>query len=90
VDHFEENLRAVLATLEDCEATLVLNGDCETAQLVSVAILELRLKLNRIDDSELKALCDVMLRVVEGATKSIQPGPPERLRRSPVPMKLVK
>jgi hypothetical protein len=90
VDHLEENLQAVLATLEECEATLVLSGDCETAQLVSVAILELRLKLNRIDDSELKALCDAMLRVVEGASKSIQSGPPGRLQRSPVPMKLVK
>ena len=37
------------------------SGNRETAHLVSVAILELRMKLNRIDDAELKALCDAMM-----------------------------
>ena len=67
--YFEENLRAVLATLEECQASLVRNGDRDTAQLVSVAILELRIKLNRIDDSELKALCDAMLREDRKSTR---------------------
>jgi hypothetical protein len=91
VVYFEENLRAVLATLEECQASLVVNGDRDAAQLVSVAILELRIKLNRIEDSELKALCDAMLREVEGASKAVQPTAQEGLRqRSPVSLKLVK
>lgn len=91
--YFKENLnlRAVLSTLEECQALLVVNGDRDTAQLVSVAILELRIKLNRIEDSELKALCDAMLREVERSSQSIQPGPPEGMsQRSPVFLKLVK
>jgi hypothetical protein len=91
VVYFEENLRAILASLEECQAALVVNGDRDTAQLVSVAILELRIKLNRIEDSELKALCDAMLREVEGAAKPVQPRPQEGIRqRPPVTLKLVK
>ena len=89
--HFEENLRAVLATLEECQASLIMNGDPDTAQLVSVAILELRIKLNRIEDSELKALCDAMVREMEGASKPPAPKPQEAVRpRPPVSLKLVK
>lgn len=89
--HFEENLRAILTTLEECQAALVVNGDRDTAQLVSVAILELRIKLNRIEDSELKALCDAMLREVEAASRPAQPRPQEGIRpRPPVSLKLVK
>ena len=89
--YFEENLRAVLATLEECQASLILNGDRDTAQLVSVAILELRIKLNRIEDAELKALCDAMVREKEAAAKPVSPKPQEGLRpRGPVSLKLVK
>ena len=89
--YFEEDLRAVLATLEKCQASLIANGDRDTAQLVSVAILELRIKLNQIDDSELKALCDAMLREVEAKSRPVQPKREESLRpRSPVSLKLVK
>ena len=87
----EENLRDVLATLEECQAALVRNGDRDTAQLVSVAILDLRIKLNRIEDSELKALCDAMLREVDGAARPAQPKPQEGPRpRPPVSLKVVK
>jgi hypothetical protein len=89
VTNSEQRLHAVLATLEECHAALVLAGDRDTAQLVSVAILELRIKLNQIDDSELKALCDAVLRDVEETER-----PHPRLRsprgRSPVSLKLVK
>ncbi len=89
--YFEEDLRAVLATLVECQTSLIKNGDRDTAQLVSVAILELRIKLNRIDDSELKALCDAMVRDVEAASNPVQPEPQESPRpRSPVSLKLVK
>lgn len=60
VANSEQRSYSVLATLEECRAALIGNNDRETAFLVSVAILELRMKLNRIADSELKALCDAM------------------------------
>ena len=89
--HCDENLLAVLATLEDCHASLVLSGDYDTAQLVSVAILELRIKLNRIEDSELKALCDAMLKEGEANAAAALPRRREGVRqRGPVSLKLVK
>jgi hypothetical protein len=57
----DEQLLSVLANLEACRAALVAGGNRETAQLVSVAMLELRMKLGGIDDDDLKALCDEML-----------------------------
>jgi hypothetical protein len=87
----EERLHAVLATLEECQATLVLDGDRDTAQLVSVAILELRTKLNRIGDSELKALCDAVLRDVAAAERPSHSKPHQGPRGRPsVLLKLVK
>jgi hypothetical protein len=61
VAHFDERLLAVLATLEKCRADLAASGNPDTAQLVSVAVLDIRMKLNQIGDDELKALCDEML-----------------------------
>ncbi|MGA9090357.1 MAG: hypothetical protein WB420_14755 [Bradyrhizobium sp.] len=91
VANSEEKLQAVLATLEQCQAALVLGGDRDTAQLISVAILELRIKLNQIDDSELKALCDSMLRDGKPPEKPHHPKSREGQRgRSPVSLKLVK
>jgi hypothetical protein len=71
----DEQLLSVLATLEECRAALAGGGNPETAHLVSVAILDLRMKLNRITDAELKALCDEML-PAEAATDK----PPPRRR----------
>jgi hypothetical protein len=68
VDISEERLQSILATLEECRAALVDYGSRETALLVSVAILELRMKLNGVADSELKALCDALLPDVAVAT----------------------
>ena len=91
VTDLEERLYGVLATLEECQADLVVGGDRDTAQLVSVAILELRIKLNRIEDSELKALCDAVLRDVEASGRPPHPKPHEGQRgRTPVLLKLVK
>jgi hypothetical protein len=91
VTDLEERLHAVLTTLEECQAALVRSGDRDTAQLVSVAILELRIKLNRIEDSELKALCDAVLRDVEASERPHDPKPLEGQRgRAPVLLKLVK
>jgi hypothetical protein len=91
VAHCDENLHAVLATLEECHASLVLNGDHDTAQLVSVAILGLRIKLNRIEDSDLKALCDAILKEREADASATPPRRQEGVRqRGPVSLKLVK
>ncbi len=61
VANSDERLRSILASLEECRAALVDSANRDTAQLLAVAILELRMKLHRVADSELKALCDAML-----------------------------
>jgi hypothetical protein len=53
----EERLRSLLATLDECRAVLDQAGS-DAAGLLSLDILELRLELHRVTDSELKALCD--------------------------------
>jgi hypothetical protein len=85
----EQGLHSVLATLEQCRATLTASANRETAQLVSVAILQLRMKINRIADSELKALCDAMAPDDPPAQGSHEPKSPHGSRRLP-PLKLVK
>jgi hypothetical protein len=57
----DEQLLAVLETLEKCRATLLDIGKHDTAHMLSVAILDLRMNLNRIADSELKILCEEMM-----------------------------
>jgi hypothetical protein len=83
-------LRSILATLEECRAALVASGNRETAQLVSVAILELRIKLNRIADSELKALCDAMLQDEVSAEQCDPKSPQGQGGRPRILLKLVK
>jgi hypothetical protein len=87
VTNSEERLHAILATLEQCRAGLIDSSNRETAHLVSVAILELRMKLNRITDTELKALCDAMAEDDSAAERLQYPKPPSR--RRPL-LKLVK
>ena len=60
VSHSEQQLHAALATLEQCRAVLIASASQETAQLVSMAILQLRMKLNRITEAEWKAFCDAV------------------------------
>ena len=86
--NLEERLHSVLTTLEECRAALIDSADRETAQLVSVAILQLRMNLNQITDSELKALCDAMMPDDEPAQGSGDPKG-QRRRRS-AQLKLVK
>jgi hypothetical protein len=89
VANSEARLHSVLATLEECRAALNHGSDRETALLLSVAILDLRMKLNRIADSELKALCDAMLPDEALAERSQQARSPQPQRRRPL-LKLVK
>lgn len=72
----DEQLLSVLASLEESRAALRASGKDDTAQLVAVAILDLRMKLGRIADSELKALCDEIMLADERARES-------RARRQP-------
>jgi hypothetical protein len=89
VANSEERLRSVLATLEDCRAVLSGGGNPETAQLVSLAILDIRMNLNQVADSELKALCDAILRDEAPAGRSPDPRSPQSQRLHPL-LKLVK
>lgn len=57
----DEQLLAILATLEECRTALRRAGKDDTAQMLSVAVLDLRMKLNHISDADLKALCEEML-----------------------------
>jgi len=89
VANSEERLHVIRGTLEQCRADLIDCASRDTAQLVSVAILELRMKLNQIAESELKALCDAMLPGDELAQRPHDSKSPRGLRRRPL-LKLVK
>ncbi|WP_245287024.1 hypothetical protein [Bradyrhizobium sp. Tv2a-2] len=60
VPNSDEQLVAVLVMLEECRSALAASGNRDSAHLVSVAVLDVRMKLNRIGDAELKLLCDAM------------------------------
>ena len=89
VANSEERLHLILATLEQCRAGLIDSAHPDTAHLVSVAILELRMKLNRITESELKALCDAMEWDYSAAERPQDPKSSHGQRRRPL-LKLVK
>jgi hypothetical protein len=89
VANSEERLHSVLATLEECRTALTAGGELETALMVSVAILELRMKLNQITDVELKVLCDAMMLEGRNAEKPHDLETPQGERRRPL-LKLVK
>ena len=79
VSNSDEQLLAVLAMLEECRSALAASGNRDTAHLVSVAALDVRMKLNRIGDAELKLLCDAM------ATKQLVEGGPQEATSSQAP-----
>ena len=56
----EEQLLAILETLEECRTALVANGNRNTAHLVSVAALDIRVTLGQISEDELIALCEAV------------------------------
>ena len=89
VANSDENLLSVLAKLEECRASLLAGGSRETAELVSVVILELRMKINAIDDAELRALCEEMTRAMEAADKTRDLKSAHAQRRRPM-LRLVK
>lgn len=62
MSHSDEQLQSVLETLEGCRKLLNEINNRESAELLSIVILDVRMKLKGIDDADLKALCDEMLR----------------------------
>ena len=74
--------------LEQCRAVLTDSTDRETAQLLSVAILQLRMKLNQVSDQDLKALCDAM--VPDDGTTEGSEDPKSQDQRRRALLKLVK
>jgi len=82
----EERLLSLLATLEECRAFLAGKASPETGKLLSLAILELRMELHHVTDSELKALCDRMV-VDDQPARDAQTGQGQRL---PPYLKLIK
>jgi len=88
VANSEERLHSVLTTLEQCRAVLAETTNRETVQLLSVAILQLRMKLNQVADSELKALFDAM--VPDDGTAEGSQDPKSQDQRRRALLKLVK
>ncbi len=60
VSDSEAHLRSIIATLDKNRAALVESSNLEAAQILAVAILQLRMRLHGIDGSELKAFCQAM------------------------------
>jgi hypothetical protein len=87
----EERLHSVLATLEQCRTVLTKDARPETAKLVSLAILQLRMELNRVADRELRALCDALTPVAGPLDTSHDPKSPQGQRQGALAvLKLVK
>jgi hypothetical protein len=82
----DEQLLAVLGALEDCRTVLASGGNRETAHLVSVAALDVRMKLNRIGDVELRALCDQMIGIADSGREA----QPSQATGARPPLRLVK
>jgi hypothetical protein len=60
VSDSDKRLRSVIASLEECQGFLAGSVNRDAAQLLAMAVLQLRMRLHQIADSELKALCDAM------------------------------
>jgi hypothetical protein len=84
VSYSDEQFHSVLETLEECRKVLNENHGRETAELLSIVILDLRMRLKGVDNADLRALCDEMLRGVgrePAANKSTQDQPRRPLLR---------
>jgi hypothetical protein len=71
VSDSEAHLRSIIATLEENRAALVESSNLEAAQILAIAILQLRMRVHGIDGSELKAFCKtVQLHEADRARKA--------------------
>ncbi|MFT4116412.1 hypothetical protein [Bradyrhizobium sp.] len=73
MSHSDEQLQSVLETLEACRKVLNESNSRESAELLSIVILDMRMRLNGIDNADLRALCDEMLR-----SSGTEPQPPSK------------
>jgi hypothetical protein len=90
VANSEERSQSILETLEQCRQALTRSGDHETAHVVSVAILQHRMKRNGVSDLELNELCDAMVADREAAEAARNPQGPRHRRRRPPLLRVVK
>ena len=86
----EERPQSILATLEQCRSALTRSGDYETAHVVSVAILQHRMKRDGVSDLELRELCEAIVADREAAEAARNPGGPRHRRRRPPLLRVVK
>jgi hypothetical protein len=85
-----ERLQSTLKTLELCQASLANDAEHDTADVLSLAILQLRMKLEGVTHSELKLLCDVRADAEARARAVEKPKVPRvRRRRGRPALKLV-
>ena len=73
MSHSDEQLQSVLGTLEECRKVLNACNGRESAELLSIVILDVRMRLKGIDNADLRALCDEMLR-----SAASEPPPPSK------------
>ena len=86
----EERLQSLLMTLEDCRQFLIDESRTETARLLSLAILELRMELHQVTDAELKALCDLMTPEDDDAPPPEKGGKASPAKGAPTYLRLIK
>jgi len=60
VSDSDKRLQSVIASLEEFQIYLAGSANRDAAQLLAMAVLQLRMRLHQVADSELKALCDAM------------------------------
>lgn len=73
VSDSDAHLRSVIAALEENRASLLEWANPEAARIVALAILQLRMRLHRIGDAELEALCEaVQVRQAERERKAAE------------------
>jgi hypothetical protein len=73
VSDSDAHLRTVIATLEDNRVALLQSANPEAAQILAMAILQLRMRLHGIGDAELEALCKaVQLQQANRARKAAE------------------
>jgi hypothetical protein len=90
VANSEEQSQSILAALEQCRLALTRSGDRETAHLVSVAILQHRMKRSGVSELELIELCEALMADREAAEAARNPAAPRQRRRRPPLLRIVK
>jgi hypothetical protein len=60
VSDSDARLRSIIANLEKSQTALAESENTETAQILAMAILQLRMRLHRVTTSELKDLCQAV------------------------------